>query len=668
LAAALLESGLHIGTHLLVGRFTHLGHFEVMQFNWFVLILPAIGGLLSGLLMKWLAPNAVGHGTDVLTRAFHTQQGDLPLRGPSVRAVANIGVISFGGSTGPEGPISALGAAIGSTIGKIFGLTPRERRIMLIAGCGGGVGAIFQCPLGGALFAAGIIYREPEFESDAIVPAFIAGVISYSTYGVFWEYGGTLIENANKLVFDSPLALIPYIVLGPLCGLLAGFLGFCLKTVEHRPLARFNLPRWLTPALGGLCVGLLACALPQVMDGMYQFTQNVMNGDFLTEYPEKSWWYWTALFALVTVTKCVATALTVGSGGAGGVLGPSVFVGGTAGAFVGALGMALLPEGWITEDLRQALIPVGMAGVLSASMRVPLAAIVMTTEMTGSYGLIVPLMLVCVTSYVVGKRWGLNHEQVRGVAESPAHAGDALVHNLEAWRVGETMIRDWPATVPVDATLTEIVGKLRPGTRPVFAVLEHERLVGVISLPDLDRIMEDAPVADIFIAKDLMTENVRTINDDQTLYDALNIFNIENHDVLPVVEHTKERRFVGMLPREAVHAMVRKEMDRMRSHLLTEHKGLATIDRDEQLGQLISGVGASRPDRIQRLFVPIQAIGKSLRETDFRREFGAQVVAIELPDGTIQCPPDPDMPLKTNHRLTAIVWEKPGESHPSSVD
>ncbi len=176
-AAAALKYGLHVGTDHLVGRFAGLGGAEVVAFRPELLLLPALGGLVAGILIHWLCPRLQGHGTDLMIRAFHREGGVLGVRGPAVNAAAAVGVISCGGSAGPEGPIAALGAAIGSSLGGLFTLTPRERRIMLIAGCGAGVGAIFQCPFGGALFAVSILYREPDFETDAIVPSCIASVV-----------------------------------------------------------------------------------------------------------------------------------------------------------------------------------------------------------------------------------------------------------------------------------------------------------------------------------------------------------------------------------------------------------------------------------------------------------------------------------------------------------
>lgn len=661
LAAAALDSALHHGTRLLILRFApDFGGQEVLRFRWWVLLLPAIGGLVSGVAVRALCPDAFGHGTDALTHAFHRNLGAMPLKAPLVKGAAMAGVISCGGSAGPEGPIAALGAGIGSTIGRLFGLTPRERRVMLVAGCAAGIGAIFQCPLGGALFASSLLYTEEEFESDAIVPALVASVIGYSAFktvlGGLGDYD-YLLRGANQLGFHSVRELLPYAILGPLCGLGAMFFSVCFRFVEHTLVPLSRLPRWLAPAFGGLATGGLACLLPQVMDGRYNFIQSAMDG--FKDMAATGWFWWAAVFAAVAMGKCVATALTVGSGASGGILGPSVFIGGAIGAALGALLEATLPDVFPPDStLRQALIPVGMGGVLAASMRTPMAAIVMIMEMTGSYGLIVPLMLVCGSAYVVGRRWGLNHEQVRNQAESPAHAGDVIVHLLESCRVDQLMERDWPMQASPNATLGELVTCIQPGTRPVFAVIDREHIVGVISVPDIHRTLEEPGMAEMVIASDIMTARLATLRPGDDLYTALNEFTRGNHDVLPVVSANRKRRWLGMLARERVFDMVRKQIEDTQTLVFREHTPLAAIKREGQLQQLVMGVSPMRKDLIQRLLVPLQAIGKSLREADFRRQFGAQVIAVERPDGRIECPPNLDTPLQTDQRLLAIVWSR----------
>ena len=656
LAASLLDWLIQTGSRELIGQVTNSGTAQVRHFDLWILLMPAVGGLVAGLLLYLVAPRTTGHGVDQLTRAFHRHLGNMMLKVPLLKGAGAAIVISTGGSAGPEGPIAALGAALGSTIARFFPLTPQDRRILLVAGCGAGIGAIFRCPLGGALFATSILYSEPEFETDAIVPSFVASVIGYSTYMQVRGFKGPMLEGIDALYFDSPLQLPWYAILGVLCGLTSILLAICLRGVERGLVRRSKLPRWALPALGGLGTGAIACMLPQVMDDRYVFIQSAISGKLFAE-TAWAWSTWAWFFALVVVAKCVATGLTVGSGAPGGVLGPSIFIGGSVGACLGAAGHALFPETF-PPDLHIALIPVGMAGVLAATMRIPLAAIVMTMEMAGSFGLIAPLMLACVTSYLIGRRWGLNDEQVPTAADSPTHAADPIIHMLESWTVGQLMQKKWPMTVAPNAPLDEVVASIVPGTRPVIAVEHDGELKGLISAADLGVVMTTAEAGRLLIASDIMTTKLTTLDEHMDVYSALTTFTQVDHEVLPVISGGRDRKWVGMLTRRDVVTKLHQELERSHQAAFREHASLSAIQEDVLVDQLIMGLPQKHAD-VQRLFVPIDAIGKSLRECDFRRKYNAQVIAIEHPDGSIECPPDLDKPLSTKGRLLAVVWDAP---------
>ncbi|MHB8901650.1 MAG: chloride channel protein, partial [Thermoguttaceae bacterium] len=554
LAAASMEWGLSVGIDHIVGRAVPHASATVLDFSLPALILPAIGGLLSSLIVLFICPEAVGHGTNAMTRAFHRSRGVLGLRGPVFKAIAAVLVISFGGSAGPEGPIVALGAALGSTCGRLFRVSPVQQRSLLIAGCAAGVGAIFRCPLGGALFAVSIPYSEPDQESEAIIPAFIASVTGYSVYLAFWGPGEFLLPGARDLVFSSPLELLPFLLLGPLCGLLAMLFGTSFRLAERVFSNAGRVPLWAAPVVGGLLTGVVACFLPQVMDARYEFLRAAFDRSLLAD-SSATWLAWAAFFAAVALAKCLATSLTVGSGAAGGILGPTLVVGGAAGACLGALAEFLFPE-LFPEVLRQALIPVGMGGVLAAVMRVPLAAIVITVEITSCYGLIVPTMIVCISSYVIGRRWGLNNEQVRGCADSPVHAADTVVRLLESTHVSDLLDRNWLQVVPPQATFRQIAEKLHPGHRSTFMVVQKGQLEGVISLPDLDRVLADDGLAAVVIAHDIMTDPVARCMPDQELYYALELFRLTDHAALPVVSRKHPDRLLGVLERRKILDML----------------------------------------------------------------------------------------------------------------
>lgn len=184
---------------------------------WSLLLIPTVGGILSGLLVFTLAPEAEGHGTDAAIAAFHYRQGRIRPRVPVVKLIASALTIGTGGSGGREGPIAQIGAGLGSFVGNLFRLRPAERRILMAAGVGAGVAAIFRAPLAGALFAAEVLYRSTDFESEVIVPAALASTAAYCTFGMVfgWTPLFTLSpELIQSLTFRDPRQLLAYLLLG----------------------------------------------------------------------------------------------------------------------------------------------------------------------------------------------------------------------------------------------------------------------------------------------------------------------------------------------------------------------------------------------------------------------------------------------------------------------
>ena len=652
IAAAAMEWGLHVGIKALIGDAIPKDPFAVFQFHWAFLVLPALGGLVCGLVVPRLCPGTKGQGTDTLIHAFHRNNGELGLRGPLVKGVAAVGVISCGGSAGPEGPIAALGAALGSTCGRLFGVPPRQLRILLLAGCAAGIGAIFRCPLGGALFAVGVVYSEPDYESEAIIPSVISSVLGYSVFMALWGHGEPLIQHARNFTFTHPLDLIPYAVLGLACGLVTMLFTGSLQGIERLAHKMEHYSSWMMPALGGLATGIIACLIPQVMDIRYEFVQKVMDGNFWGTGPVNWWWY-TGLFAMVVVAKCVATSCTVGSGASGGVLGPALFIGGMTGACVGALLEAQFP-GTFPEPLRRALIPVGMAGVLAAGMRTPLAAAVMVVEMTESYGLIVPLMVVCTMAYVVTTRWGLNSEQVPTSSQSPVHSADTVVHLLEALRVKDFLLHDWKLVVPPTAGLKEMIERTQPGEQPTFAVVRNRSLFG------RDHASRSGP--------DHRRRGIGA-GGDRPRYHARATRRLvarrQSLSGVGAVSHASLQRAAGRGRQDAhvagdadARAGVRSSQAAQRRGQgadLREHAGLFAADEDAQLDEFLAAVAPLKHSTLQRLMVPIEVVGQSIRQAQFQRRYGHQIVGIEAEDGSLHSPPDLDRPLASGDRLLAIV-------------
>ena len=235
------------------------------------------------------------------------------------------------------------------------------------------------------------------------------------------------------------------------------------------------------------------------------------------------------------------------------------------GARTGALLEALFP-GAFPESLRRSLIPVGMAGVLSASLRTPLAAIVMVTEMTGSYGLIVPMM-VSMVSYLLGRRWGVYAEQVGSPDDSPAHAGESMISLLETLRVKDLADDMWPYVVGPERSLPELVSLMSRGARPTFAVIEGRRFLGTILPSKIATVTDIDGAHGPLRAKDLLSADPVMVYPEDDLYSTLEVFRRHTLDVLPVVDG-RAGEFKGMLTRDAIVKALRKRLADQRYHLL----------------------------------------------------------------------------------------------------
>lgn len=269
-----------------------------------LLVIPALGGLLSGLLVYLVAPEAEGHGTDAMIESFHQRGGHIRKRVPLVKIVASAVTIGSGGSAGKEGPIAQIGSGFGSFFATVLKLKPRDRRLLVLAGAAGGIGAIFRAPLGAALFAPEVLYRETEFEYEAILPCIISSIVAYSVFTNV--YGRRAIFSPGTVDFTLP-ELIPYALFGVVCALV----GFVYIRVFYGLRDRFfnplGIPRLVKPALGGLMVGAVAFLFPQIMDGGYGWVQAALEGKL----------FWGTML-LLAFLKILATSCTISSGGSGG--------------------------------------------------------------------------------------------------------------------------------------------------------------------------------------------------------------------------------------------------------------------------------------------------------------------------------------------------------------
>lgn len=352
---------------------------------WWVPVATTVGGLVTGVLVYTLAPEAEGHGTDAAVKAFHQTNGRMRARVPFVKGIASAITIGSGGSAGREGPTAQIAAGIGAIVGSFFKLPDDERRYIVLMGMAAGLSAIFKSPLGTAIFAVEILYSRMAFEGGALIYTLISAAVAYAIIGVF-EGFTPLFILAPRIGIGPSYNLVWFAVLG----LAAGMLGAILPTVFYRIRDWFrgiSIPNHFKPAIGGLAVGLVGIALPPLLGGGYGYIQFALSGG-----AGLAVWF----LLLLSLGKILALSLTIGSGGAGGVFAPSLYVG----AMLGASFAALL--GLFHLDINpSALAVVGMAALFAGAARIPIASLVMVVEMTGGYDLIMPTMIAVALAFVV---------------------------------------------------------------------------------------------------------------------------------------------------------------------------------------------------------------------------------------------------------------------------
>ena len=377
---------------------------------WLIPVVTTLGGLISGILVYGIAPEAEGHGTDAVVRAFHRSAGRIRARVTPLKIVASAITIGSGGSAGREGPTALFSAGVGSIYADLFHRTDHERRLLVLVGMAAGLSAIFRSPIGTAIFAVEVLYGAMQFEAGALIYTMLGSIVAYAVNGYFVGWA-PLFQVPAGLQTPGLAEYAWYIALGLGGGVVGTLLPnafYGLRDAFHR----IPIPPHVKPAIGGLGVGLIALALPQVLGGGYGWIQQAIDGRLTL-----------ALLGVLIFAKLIAFSLTVSSGGSGGVFAPSLFVGAMVGGFLAQL----------VHQPPAAFAVVGMAAVFGSAARIPVATLLMVTEMTGGYTLLVPAALAVTLAFLVQERLSarlkyrsLYEAQVSQPSDSPAHKVEHL--------------------------------------------------------------------------------------------------------------------------------------------------------------------------------------------------------------------------------------------------
>jgi CIC family chloride channel protein len=516
---------------------------------YFLLFIPAIGGLVCGYLTRF-APEARGGGGDAAIEAFHQQGGQVRPRVLWVKFAASVATLGTGGSGGREGPTMQIGAALGSVVARYLTLSARERRTLMVAGIAAGISAVFRTPLGAALLAIEILYRD-DFESEALIPAVLASVIAYSV--ALSVFGTEPLFGILPHFSFHPRQMPLYLGLALLVSVGAKLFETAMHTARGL-FAKLPGPTWIRPAVGGLALGAFVVVLMFTLDpwignghrgmgvlgGGYGAGQIAISGaDWI-----KPGWTMVELLLILAAAKIIAASLTIGSGGAAGDFAPSIAIGGLLGGAFG-LAMQLLLDDPSIQPGGFALV--GMAAFYAGIANVPLAALVMVSEVAGSYDLLVPLMLTEAVAMIALRKVNLYRSQPRTTKQSPVHANPLL-----QVRCGDVIVRERKTVL---LRQRQTIGQAADAIdaapdQDVFPVIDDaNKVIGLLSAESLRGFVAHGEARDVSIVADVAVAALTFHEHDDVRTAALALV---RHDLRAAPVLDSLGRVVGMIDQHDV--------------------------------------------------------------------------------------------------------------------
>jgi CIC family chloride channel protein len=503
----------------------------------YLLIIPALGGAIVGPLIYRFAREARGHGVPEVMEAVALRGGRIRPRVAVVKALASAICIGTGGSVGREGPIAQIGSALGSTVGQLFRLSDERVRNLVACGAAGGIAATFNAPIGGAVFALEVILGQfhATYFGAVVISAVVADVVAHTFEGDLRAF------TVPSYVLVSPWELLFYTLLGILAALIA--VGFTrLLYLSEDLWDKIHFPEYLKPVLGGVLLGVLGIltpkldGFPQVFGVGYSTITQALFGELALQ-----------MAAVLLLAKILATIITLGSGGSGGVFAPSLFMGAMLGGVFGQVANTLFPT--ITAP-SGAYALVGMAAFFSGAAHTPVTSILILFEMTGDYRIILPLMLATVMSTLISR--AISRESIytlkltrRGVHLH--HGQDVDV--MQSITVREAMTTNVD-TVPLEMSLDELAGEFARTHHHGFPVVDGAgELAGVVSIQDLERAKAAGPIAAKTVADIATREGLQVAYPYEPMWKALRRLGLRDVGRLPVVEQEGSRHLIGAVRR-----------------------------------------------------------------------------------------------------------------------
>ncbi len=567
-----------------------------------LLIIPGLGGLIVGPLIYRFAREAKGHGVPEVMEAVALHGGRIRPRVALIKSLASAICIGTGGSVGREGPIAQIGSALGSTLGQVLKLSDQRVRNLVACGAAGGIAATFNAPIAASIFALEVILGQFRvlYFGAVVISAVTADVVTHIFEG---DLRAFMVPDYT-LVSPSELAL--YTLLGTLAGLTA--VGFTrLLYLSEDVWDKIRFPEYLKPAVGGLLLGVVGIVslkidgFPRVFGVGYDSIGDALFGRLALQ----------AVLVLLLL-KLLATVVTLGSGGSGGVFAPSLFMGAMLGNAFGQAANQLFPH---TTAPAGAYALVGMSAFFTGAAHAPITSILILFEMTGNYGIILPLMLATVMSTFVSRL--ISQESIytlklsrRGIRLQEGRDVDVM-HTVT---VGEAMTTKVDV-VAADMPLQQLADEFARTHHHGFPVLDSSGdLVGVVTIQDLERALEAGGAAELTVADFASTDELLVAYPQESMAAALRRLGIGDIGRLPVVEKEGSRRLVGAVRRSDIiraynRAIVKRgrHQHRIDGLQLGQRDGMTLVEIDIPVGSPACGL------RVSQVILPEECLIVSLR-------------------------------------------------------
>jgi chloride channel protein, CIC family len=549
-AAIILKNLIYQLGKLLTRNFT--SYSESYQY----LAYPGIGILITVLFVRYFVKDDIGHGVTKVLDSIANKKGRMRGHNMFTSIISSTITIGFGGSVGAEAPVVLTGSSIGSNIARRFNLSYHTMTVLIGCGAAGAIAGIFKAPIAGMLFAIEVLMLDMSMTS--LLPLLIAASTSASL-------AYFLMGSAHHFDFQIDKAFnvanIPwYIVLGIFCGLFAFLFTKGNLFIEGR-FRKIGNP-YLKVLIGGIMLGIFIFLFPSLWgEGYFTIDQilsdagaNILNNSLFVGFKNDRL-ILIGMILLIMLVKIVASATTTGAGGSGGIFAPSLFLGGMAGFFVSSL---LNLDGNLVPARNFALV--GMAGMMAGVMQSPMTAIFLIAEITGGFGLLIPLMITSATAYLTIKPLlphSLYHMRLAQRGELITHNKDKAVLTLLKLK---NVIETDHLTVDIEGNLGELVRIISKSKRNIFPVIDQEKnFCGVVLLDDIREFMFEKERYATTLVKDLMIMPPEIISPDEKMDSVMKKFNESGVWNLPVV---KNRKYIGFISKSTIFNAYRAELVR----------------------------------------------------------------------------------------------------------